>query len=38
VDFSHATKNRSQKEKAQEINALAYFLGMDLPAEPAAKT
>jgi len=36
VDFSHATKNRSRKEKAIEIKGLAYFLGMDLPTEPAA--
>ncbi|KAF8504381.1 hypothetical protein F5888DRAFT_1655232 [Russula emetica] len=37
VDFSHATKNRSRKEKAQEIKDLAHILGMDLPTEPAAK-
>jgi hypothetical protein len=36
VDFSHATKNRSRKEKAREIKDLAYILGMDLPTEPAA--
>ena len=34
VDFSHATKSRSRKEKAQEIKVLAFYLGMDLPTEP----
>ena len=37
VDFSYATVNRSQKEKAQEIKDLAYILGIDSPTEPAAK-
>ncbi|KAF8504379.1 hypothetical protein F5888DRAFT_1655213 [Russula emetica] len=39
VDFSHATKSRSRKEKAQEIKDLVYILGMDLPtdSEPVAK-
>jgi tRNA A-37 threonylcarbamoyl transferase component Bud32 len=31
VDFSHATVNPSQKEKAQEIKDLVYILGMDSP-------
>ena len=37
VDFSHATENRSQKEKDEEIKDLAHILRIDLPAEPAAK-
>jgi tRNA A-37 threonylcarbamoyl transferase component Bud32 len=37
VDFSHATRSRSRKEKAQEIKELADILRMDLPTKPAAK-
>ena len=37
VDFSHATKGGSQKEKDLEIQELAYILKMDLPMEPAAR-
>lgn len=37
VDFSHATKGGSQKEKDLEIQELAYILKMNLPMEPAAR-
>jgi hypothetical protein len=37
VDFSHATKGGSQKEKDLEIRELAYILKMNLPMEPAAR-
>jgi predicted Ser/Thr protein kinase len=37
VDFSHATKNCSRKEKTQEIKDLTHILGMDSPSKPAAK-
>jgi predicted Ser/Thr protein kinase len=37
VDFSHATKNSSRKEKSQEITDLTHILGMDSPSKPAAR-
>jgi len=37
IDFGHATKNRSRKEKAREIRELYYVLGMNPPRKPAAK-